>query len=553
MDSSQNLAQQKSSKSSRIKSCNNCRKKKLKCDKKLPCSRCVRKKEDATCNYESYIAEARSLRNTKSPTEEVSYSGENSIEESLVSANRQRSGRLSYSGLSTLMDQFMKENIHSNHSFEFLFRPLRLPEDIKDFCKHVPPFELCLVGCDVFYGTLANLIDVISRSKIEAALQRFFQEVFEVKDLILLFSTLSVVFKQSGLPVMILSYCESVHLTPKQLAEEYNQKTEELISLNGLFHNPKSIETLQHLVFHAALEFTDPRPDSISNLTRAIQFLNLINVRGFISETSNEEVWKLTLAIKKLDSLICIFFHGSPFLQHDIAEVQLFRLNDGFTETVYQRLLSELCIEGLKLYKSTTCLPVEDYLSNINGTEVKLSLLSMEIDLKTYSPLNSISKFQSFFLKSVLWTIKAILYLPVISLDNQSVKEMIVLKEKLAESVIYSFRLIVDSIKEITQVGLQHFYFFEAVKRVLTLAVCRNENHSYKFELFDSLDVMKGLAPKLDLSFSITIIDELMVFLNFVYQKDSNQDGDHEGTIDTEISNFCEFLMSNYYDNPLLL
>ncbi|EPX75363.1 uncharacterized protein SOCG_04605 [Schizosaccharomyces octosporus yFS286] len=550
MGSSQTYAKQKNLKTSRIKSCNNCRKTKLKCDKKLPCSRCSQKKVGETCTYESYTAKERCSRNVESPTEELAYSGKNSLDKNLDNANKQRSYRLSYYGLYGLMDQFMKESISSNYSFDFVFKPLRLPEDIKDFCKHVPPFEICLVVCDIFFQTLANWIDIISKDKIEASVRRFFQDHFEVNDLILLFSTLSAIFKQNELPANILSYCESTHCTREQLAEEYYGKAEKLIMLNDLLRNPKSIETLQHLALHAALEVTSPAPETIVNLTRAIYYLNSMNTRGFLSEKNSEELWKLMLSVKKLDALYCIFFHGSPFMQHDVVKIQLLRFDNCFTENAYEQLLSEVCDEGLNICKNTSCLSAEEYLLNINKVEVNLSLLSMEIDLKAHSPLHPISKFQCFFLKSVLWTTKGILYLPVISLNDQSLEETIVLKDKLAESSIYKFRLITDSIQKIIEVGLQNFYFFEALKSVFTLIVCRNENYTYKDELFDSLNVLKGLAPELGLSFSVKIIDELIHFINFVYQKDRNEVDGHEGMNDTEINNFCEFLVSNYYENP---
>ncbi|EPY53110.1 hypothetical protein SPOG_03651 [Schizosaccharomyces cryophilus OY26] len=550
MERSQSLAQQKCSNSTRIKSCNNCRKKKLKCDKKLPCSRCLKKNEDQTCKYESHFAATRSLRNSRSPTEEVTNCGRNSPKEGLVELSRRQKGQLSYHGVERLLEQFLKERIPSN--FIFLPKPFRLPANIKDFCKHVPPYQICITVCGTLSCSLVTLFDIISESRMEAVLHNFFQNVFEVNDLILLFSTLSLAFRLHNLPATALNYCGSIQLAPEKLAEEYYGKAEELIELNELCRYQRSIEALQHLILHALVEFLDPRPEKVLCLSRAVHYLDGMISRGLFSEATSEQVWKLSMTLKHLDSLNCIFLRNPPFLQHDIVVGKLRQLDKGFAETIYQKLLSSLCNQGLTIYRYANCFSAEEYLLNVNENEVKISLLLMEIDLKAYTPQNPMSKIQCFFLKSVLWTLKVLLYQPVITLSDEDFDEVKLLKGKLAESLFCSFRLIMDSYQEITEVGLHQFYFYTALRKVILLPFCRNEGYSYRNEVFEAIELMKELSLKLKYKFALKLLDELITFIKYVYQEDTTTEGGSGSVDDFEVSSFCEFLMSNFYENSFL-
>ncbi|EPY53112.1 hypothetical protein SPOG_03653 [Schizosaccharomyces cryophilus OY26] len=386
---------------------------------------------------------------------------------------------------------------------------------------------------------------------MDAVLQNFFQNVFEVSDLILLFSALSLAFKLHNLPETALNYCDNIRLTPKGLAEEYYDKVEKLIELNSFMIHPISIEVLQHLVLHAAKDFLDPSPEKILNLTRAIHYLDGIISEGSHSSATPEEIWKLTMTLKNIDSLVCIFFQTSPFMQKDIVEAQLVRLNNSFSETMFQKLLNSLCNQGLAMYKSARYLSVEEYIHNVNENEVKISLLLMEIDLKAYTPQNPMSKIQCFFLKYVLWTLKVLLYQPVITLSDEDFDKVQLLKEKLAESLVYCFRLSMDSFQEICEVGAPSFFFFDTLKKIFSLLFCRNEKYSYRNELFESMKLMKQLALKIDLAYSLKIIDDLTTISNCVYQKDYTKAGDLGDfeAIDSEIDHFCEFLFSNFYEN----
>ncbi|EQC53002.1 hypothetical protein SJAG_06599 [Schizosaccharomyces japonicus yFS275] len=227
-------------------SCLNCRQKKLKCDKCLPCSRCKERKLEASCVYENNYEAPYSKDDASficDANQHINYGFESNDDE-----------KFHFYRPLVLFNMIQKCARAKGIPVETLFSSITISgiEDAASYLKVLPPLHIADLMLDLYIERFDSVFPIIERHSVKDTVRCLYNSppIFPVVGrLELLFVVLWASLKVEELPSSLLEYFEQTGDSATGLAERFRQKIDTLDDFRTNLRHLADINFLKHFQF----------------------------------------------------------------------------------------------------------------------------------------------------------------------------------------------------------------------------------------------------------------------------------------------------------------
>ncbi|CAA93165.1 DNA-binding transcription factor [Schizosaccharomyces pombe] len=472
------------------KSCLICRRRKVKCDRQQPCSRC--KERNEVCTYADDTIDKMNVGPHPSHSENASDS-ETTLEVS-PDINPKKNEKFDFYGWRSLFEliKYRKDSDMCSSRPSFSIQAYSSYKDnvvVESLANLLPPFCISQKIVNLFFKTLNVVCPIYDQETVEKSLNNIESpESFSYEDAFTLLPIIAATIQLSDLPDVILNFYNSAGITPLESSRLINLKLNEISEQEYKHLCLPDKEIIQMLLLRAyATKFRTRIRGVNTDLCRSIHVSTLVTPLFQVTEKIGKNTSDLWFALCEIDGLECVLKYRPPFIQHDtygrLKPLRCF-FNDDISYN-FHLLLGRLLDCGVSIYKSVHSLTVSKFIDKLESYESQLSLILVDIEAKFYDPSNEDIQFRYIFLKMVFWTARVNLYQCFITLDSGILEDEETIIGNLGESCIQCVRLLISQITILEKRGWLLVALLEIIHALMLAAFCRDKGFEVPSDLGD--------------------------------------------------------------------
>ncbi|EEB07058.1 hypothetical protein SJAG_02138 [Schizosaccharomyces japonicus yFS275] len=393
------------------KSCLNCRLKKLKCDRCLPCSRCKERHVEDRCFYET-PSDTRLVTNIRplQPAEET-----HDTEADLLTGEKFHCYKpivlLQMAEDSRAMPRLFFDYFFPKVSSTSLNNP-------NDYFNLLPPLTVSELIFDLYIERFDTVFPIIDRKVIREDMHRLvsassFPHPGRLKLILMLFHYSLTI---TDLPEAIEKYFAETNDSAKSLSSRIKQKMEELEDFRVHTRHLPDVYYLEASVVQTYYSFLTQPPqqlnlDLCSTIHYATSIKGLTNMKN--QPTVQRRYKQLWTTLCQLDAMVAVLRSNNPWVQHEWDGQLIPKLEDTLAdekEWRYQKLLGQILEFGLQVQKDHLSLSVEKFTNKNEDFNVGITQFSLQVENCLNMTSNRAESFRFEIFKLLLFRIKTNIY-----------------------------------------------------------------------------------------------------------------------------------------------
>ncbi|WBW71433.1 DNA-binding transcription factor [Schizosaccharomyces osmophilus] len=466
------------------KSCLNCRRRKLKCDRQHPCSRCKERSERCVFAEGQEVGDASPEANDQSrcttSRESVNLTTNGSKKPSEIVETTQK--KIEFYGWKTFLElvRSKKPDYKANPKFRCLERnnariSVPLPEEILAF---FPPYFVSKALVEQYLDTTNELFPIFYRPELEnylMALQVSGLYSIPSDGILLLLCIINHVLEAIDLPLEARNYFASIDYKPSDLSEMITNAVDGYVSNMKQCENVGNITKIQYFIAQALYNMKKRMRGVNIALCQSINLSIRVTPIYQLDNVSNEVNTDLWLTICEIDAMEHIFKSRNCWVQRDVFGRLQPRRNFFSDEKTFQyhTLLGKLLNCGLDIQKAVHTSTVQEYLGKLNDFDVDLSLILTSIESLFFGVCDSANIFRYDFLRLIFWAIRKNLYQCFLTVEHEKLPEPNQIFEKLAIACIQACRITTSSYENFIRFDLLRIASLESITCLLILPFCQ--------------------------------------------------------------------------------
>ncbi|CAA19036.1 DNA-binding transcription factor, zf-fungal binuclear cluster type [Schizosaccharomyces pombe] len=469
----------------RARSCLRCRRRKVKCDRQYPCSRCKESEESCTYGVNEQAVQLLEEPLSRPITRETDSSAHQETRTRLEENNLPKTQKFGFVDWKTILKssaefQGIVQRDPESRLREALETDPKLKKRLECILETIPPWDVCESLLKVYANTfnVTNyILDFEQADKLLSDLKNS-NHVFATS-IILIVTAIAVALSLESFPSNIERYFSAVNHSAIELSDALNSKIDDFLNEEVIFRLWRNIDRIRLHAIRAQLCMRNQFRSMNTDLCYAIHYACFVNPIFQNTDTEYEANMEVWLSICEIDALECVLRSCQPWVQHDIYGKLLSQRKMGSDVISYEfhSLLGQLLTCGLEIYKAIHTSTVNEFVNSIQFYESQLSLVLMEIESKFSNIDGSDIHFRYLFLKTVFWTVRKNLYQGFITVSRTLVPNYPDIVQKLGQTSIQLSRLISNSMDCFEKYGWLKAMLILVTHTFLIIHVCSERGY----------------------------------------------------------------------------
>ncbi|EPY54174.1 fungal Zn(2)-Cys(6) binuclear cluster domain-containing protein [Schizosaccharomyces cryophilus OY26] len=486
------------------KSCLNCRRRKLKCDRQHPCSRCKERYE--RCLYaegpenEDASPEANDqLRRTNS-REAVNSAASSGKKPSRTIETEQK--RFEFYGWRTFLELVRSKKPDDRSSFHF--RCLERNNTRMSVPLHeemyalFPPYCISKSLVEHFLDTTNELFPIFYRPEIGKYLmlmQTSGLRSIPSDGIFLLLCIIGHALEMINLPLEVKNYFATNDCSPADLSKLIFEKLDEFFNNFQYSENTGNVTRIQYFIAQALYNTKKQLRGCNVALCRSVHLSIHVSPIYQLDNVTNDLNTDLWLTICEIDAMEHIFKSRNCWVQRDVfGRLQPARNLFSDEKTFqYHSLLGKLLNCGLDVQKAVHTLTVQEYLRKLDEFDVGLSLILTSIESLFFGVSDLSNIFRYDFLRLIFWIIRKNLYQCFLTVEQEKLPEPHQIFEKLAIACIQACRITTSSYENFIRFDLLGIATLESITCLLILPFCQERGFQLPNDCTEMVYTIKNL------------------------------------------------------------
>ncbi|EPX74461.1 transcription factor [Schizosaccharomyces octosporus yFS286] len=466
------------------KSCLNCRRRKLKCDRQHPCSRCKERSERCVYAEGSEIEDGSPEANDqlqRTVTREAVNSATN-VNKKPPEVFEITQKKFEFYGWKTFLELIgrKKQDHKTANQIYLMGRNIRLsvalPEDILSL---FPPYFVSKALVQRFLDTTNELFPIFYRSEIEnflMSIQAFGLDSISSDGILLLLCIIGHVLEVTDPPLEAKEDFASVDCNPVDLSDLIRKKLDEIFfSFDNCQGSVGNLTRVQYCIVQALYNLQKQIKGFNVALCHCINLSTRVSPIYQLDTVANEVNTDLWLTICEIDAMEHIFKSKNSWVQRDVFG-RLQPRRDFFSDEKtfqYHSLLGKLLNCGLDIQKAVHTLTIQEYLQKLDEFDVNLSLILTSIESLFFGVNDTANTCRYDFLRLIFWTIRKNLYQCFLTVEHDNLPELNQIFEKLTIACLQACRIATGSSESFIRFDLLRIASLESITCLLIISFCQ--------------------------------------------------------------------------------
>ncbi|EEB07838.2 hypothetical protein SJAG_02956 [Schizosaccharomyces japonicus yFS275] len=394
----------------RKQACFTCRRRKLKCDKKQPCSRCTERDMGHLCFFES--SPKTSAKDDFPNTVPQGNSNQSFIPEEKKSNEHFRLHRQG------VLVRLLKEKTENEPGvYNPVFPMYLLPEfQNTDSCfALLPPLHIFHKMVDLYLERFEVIFRIVDKDSVRNALQFLTEESFNPGLMDLVLCVICATVQTGDLPTVVQNYLSSSYESSQAYARQLKDRIEDLNNYTkNLGHCPDAYY-LEAFIVQAHLSFLLRSPRSLNmDICNAVFYANTFYAHNILegNKYAQKRFTRQWVALCQLDIVSSVFLDTPLWIQHHLnGQFCLNKEECAYEEVyLYQQLLAQILQTAFQLIQDQHLLEISEFSEKLEDYNVTLSRLSLQVENRLGMTASCAESFRYGIFKLLLLILKTRLY-----------------------------------------------------------------------------------------------------------------------------------------------